>query len=321
MTRTMRIAVLGAGAMGSLFGGLLAESGQDVTLLDIDEAQLEALRNTGLLLTTDRGERRVVNFAARRPEEPGAAPELLIVFTKCLHTRAALSSLPHLLGARTFVLTLQNGLGNAETVREFVPEERILIGVTTWPALLLGPGRVSSHGDGQVRMMCADGVIRPELEAAARVLDAAGLNCEVDAQVWTAIWEKVAFNAALNSLCAVTGCSVDELDAVPDGRKLAMNIVDDVLAVARAKGIAVDGDRCRAKVLHAIENHRGHKPSMLQDVLAGRRTEIAAINGAVVAAAADCGVCAPHAEMFLQLVRVVEARGLRHKATRNEASA
>ncbi|HLX03227.1 MAG TPA: 2-dehydropantoate 2-reductase, partial [Trinickia sp.] len=99
----MKIAVLGAGAMGSLFGGLLAESGQPVTLLDINDAHLEAIRRDGLRLQTDRGERRVTNLEVRRPEAPGGAPDLLIVFTKSLHTRAALSALRHLMAPHTFV--------------------------------------------------------------------------------------------------------------------------------------------------------------------------------------------------------------------------
>ncbi|TKC83955.1 2-dehydropantoate 2-reductase [Trinickia terrae] len=306
----MKIAVLGAGAMGSLFGGLLAESGQHVTLLDIDEAHLDAIRQAGLRVQTDQGDRRVTNLEVRRPEAPGAEPDLLIVFTKSLHTRGALSALRHLIGPETFVLTLQNGLGNVEALSEFVAPQRILIGVTTWPSDLVAPGHVSSHGEGQIRMMSADGVLRPEVEATARALDAAGLNCEIDPQVWTSIWEKVAFNAALNSLCAVTGCSVDGLGAVADGRALASQIVGEVLAVARTQGVDIDAERCRAKVAHAIANHRGHKPSMLQDMLAGRRTEIEAINGAVVAKAGECGVPVPHTEILLQLVRVAEARRL-----------
>lgn len=311
MTTPLNIAVLGAGAMGSLFGGLLAESGQHVTLLDINQAHLDAIREAGLRLQTDRGDRRITNLDARRPEEPGTPPELLIVFTKSLHTRAALSSLLHLIGPETVVLTLQNGLGNVEVIREFVPLDRILIGVTTWPADLAGPAQVSSHGEGRIRMMTANGHRLPILDTVADALGAAGLNCEIDAQVWTAIWEKVAFNAALNSLCAVTGCSVDQLGTVPDGTLLAASIVGEVLTVARAKGVAVDEDRCVAGVAHAIAQHRGHKPSMLQDVLAGRPTEIEAINGAVVAGAAACGIAVPHTESLLQLVRITQARSRR----------
>ncbi|KVA25973.1 ketopantoate reductase family protein [Burkholderia ubonensis] len=308
----MRIAILGAGAMGSLFGGLLAEAGEDVTLIDVNDAHLDAIRRDGLRIENDRGERRITTLRAVRPDaaQParGEPFDLLIVFTKSLHTRAALDGVRALLAARTAVLTLQNGLGNVETLRAFVPPERILVGVTTWPADVVGPGHVRSHGAGAIRMMTADGAPRPIASAAAAALTRAGLACELDADVWAAIWEKVAFNAALNTLCAVTGCTVDQLGACDDGPRIALAIVAETAAVARAKGIAVDPERIADKVRHAIDAHRGHRPSMLQDVLAGRRTEIDAINGAVVAAAREAGVAVPHTETLLGLVRLIDAR-------------
>lgn len=309
----MKIAILGAGAMGSLFGGLLAESGHGVTLIDVNDAHLDAIRRDGLRLDTDAGDRRVRGLRALRPEAANALDEaphdLLLVFTKSLHTQPALAGVSTLLSAQTAVLTLQNGLGNVEAIRAFVPLERILVGVTTWPADLAGPAHVHSHGAGAIRMMSADGQPRPTVTAAAAALTQAGLNCGADSDVWAAIWEKVAFNAALNPLCAVTGCSVDRLGARDDGPRLALAIVAEATAVARAKGVAVDEDKVRANVLHAIAEHRGHRPSMLQDVLAGRRTEIDAINGAVVAAARELGIATPHTETLWQLVHLVEARG------------
>ena len=324
----MNIAMLGAGAMGCLFGGLLSESGQRVTLLDIDDAQLDAIRSHGLRLETDRGDRRIHGMSALRPEQCREAPDLLILFTKSLHTDAALRGVKALIGAPTRVLTLQNGLGNLEAVTRHVDPARVLVGMTTWPADLAGPGHVSSHGTGVVRLRSAvaDDVANiaandvaniPANEAAdnaadiahiSQVLDGAGLRCEVDANVWKAIWEKVAFNAALNSLCAVTACSVGQLDLVADGGALARAVVSEVIAVARATGVDADESACHASVAHAIAHHRGHKPSMLQDVLAARPTEIEAINGEVVARARAAGVPVPHTAMLLGLVRLIQAR-------------
>ncbi|AOJ32410.1 ketopantoate reductase family protein [Burkholderia metallica] len=308
----MRIAILGAGAMGSLFGGRLAESGEAVTLIDVNDAHLDAIRRDGLRIDDDRGERRVRTLRAVRPEaaqaEAGASFDLLIVFTKSLHTRAALDGVRALLTPDTHVLTLQNGLGNVEALNAFVPLERILVGVTTWPADAAGPAHVRSHGAGTIRMMTADGAARPFAATVADTLSHAGLACTLDADVWAAIWEKVAFNAALNTLCAATGCTVNQLGNHHDGPRLALAIAAEVAAVARAKGIAVDGERIARNVEHAICEHRGHRPSMLQDVLAGRRTEIDAINGKVVAAAREAGVAVPHAETLLALVRLIDAR-------------
>ncbi|EJO53338.1 2-dehydropantoate 2-reductase [Burkholderia multivorans] len=308
----MRIAILGAGAMGSLFGGLLAESGEDVTLIDVNDAHLDAIRRDGLRIDDDRGERRITTLQALRPEAANASAgtpfDLLIVFTKSLHTRVALDGVRALLTSHTHVLTLQNGLGNVETLNAFVPLERILVGVTTWPADLAGPAHVLSHGAGTIRMMTADGAASPFAAAVADALSRAGLACTLDADVWAAIWEKVAFNAALNTLCAVTRCTVDQLGEHHDGPRLAQAIVAETAAVARAKGIAVDAARIARNVEHAIREHRGHRPSMLQDVLAGRRTEIDAISGKVVAAAREVGLAVPHTETMLSLVRVIDAQ-------------
>ncbi|WP_261537826.1 ketopantoate reductase family protein [Burkholderia multivorans] len=308
----MRIAILGAGAMGSLFGGLLAESGEDVTLIDVNDAHLDAIRRDGLRIDDDRGERRITTLQALRPEAANASAgtpfDLLIVFTKSLHTRVALDGVRALLTPHTHVLTLQNGLGNVETLNAFVPLERILVGVTTWPADLAGPAHVLSHGAGTIRMMTADGAASPFAAAVADALSRTGLACTLDADVWAAIWEKVAFNAALNTLCAVTRCTVDQLGEHHDGPRLAQAIVAETAAVARAKGIAVDAVRIARNVEHAIREHRGHRPSMLQDVLAGRRTEIDAIGGKVVAAAREVGLAVPHTETMLSLVRVIDAQ-------------
>lgn len=304
----MNIAILGAGAMGSLFGGLLAEAGQDVILLDINDAHLNAIRDHGLGLHTDSGDRRIRQLTAIRPEQADKSPDLLIVFTKTLHTEAALSGVRRLLSPQTLVLTLQNGLGNIEAVGRHVRQDRILIGMTTWPADLVGPGQVRSHGQGLVRIMPVE---IPQQKAAAQVagiLSLAGLRCEVDPQAWAAIWEKVAFNAALNSLCAVTGCTVGQLNAVPDGLTLARAVVTEVIATAQSAGVNADAAHCMASVTDALAKHKAHKPSMLQDVLAGRQTEIESINGEVVARAHRAGIAVPHTEMLLGLVRLIQAR-------------
>ncbi|MEO8137393.1 MAG: 2-dehydropantoate 2-reductase, partial [Betaproteobacteria bacterium] len=254
------------------------------------------------------GKRNFIAIAAQRPGEATAIPELLIVFTKAMHTNAALSGVRHLLGQETHVLSLQNGLGNIAALSSHVPLSRVLIGVTTVPADVVAPGHVHSHGAGGVRLMSADGVLRPFVGRVAAALNAAGLPTEVDPGVMTAVWEKVAFSAALNSVCAVTGCTVGQVAAMPAGLALAQAIAGDVDAVARATGIAANAGDVAAAVDGALDRHGSHKPSMLQDILAGRRTEIEAINGAVIAAAQKSGIRAPHTATLLALVRLVESR-------------
>ncbi len=310
MAQTMNISIVGAGAMGSFFGGLLAEAGHAVTLIDVNEAHLSAIQTQGLLLDTDAGQRRVQGLRACRPHEAAELPELLMVFTKTLHTHAALQGVRHLLGEHTQVLSLQNGLGNVEKITEAVPIHRVLVGVTTWPADLVGPGHVHSHGQGVVRLMSADGRDDPLVSAVVAAFSDAGLLARKDPAVWSAIWEKVAFNAALNCICAVSGCTVGQVGDQPGSRALSHAVVSEVLAVALAHGVVVTEDAVHATVDHALDNHRDHKPSMLQDLLAGRATEIDAICGTVIQTGHALGVATPLTEALHALVRLHESRSL-----------
>jgi 2-dehydropantoate 2-reductase len=304
----MNITIVGAGAMGSLFGAVLAESGQDVTLVDINDAHLAAIQADGLRVQTEAGERRVRQLRACRPEQADTPPDLLIVFTKTLHTTQALAGVRHLIGDATQVLSLQNGLGNVEKINAFVPIERLWVGVTTWPADLVGPGHVHSRGAGVVRLMSADMQNWPFLVDLVHALSAAGLQARADAAVWGAIWEKVAFNAAMNSICSVASCTVGQLGDHPEGRVLAHAVVDEVLAVAQAQGIEVNETEVRASVNHALDHHRDHKPSMLQDLLAGRPTEMDAINAAVLRYARLLKVATPLTQTLCTLVRLIESK-------------
>ncbi|WP_395064443.1 ketopantoate reductase family protein [Paraburkholderia silvatlantica] len=304
----MHIAILGAGAMGSFFGGLLAQAGNHVTLLDVDEAHLAAVRQDGLEVTTDSGTRTVRNLSAMRPDEAKHPVDLMIVFTKTMYTEVALQSARDAIGPGTVLLSLQNGLGNAERLAKFADVANVMVGVTTWPADKSEPGKVSSHGAGTIRMMTANGAQTEALKQTVATLNGAGLSSIVDANVWAAIWEKVAFNAALNSLCAVTHCTVGELTSTADGEPLALRIVNEVVSVANAKDIAANEEHVVENVRNALAHHRAHRPSMLQDVLAGRRTEIDSINGAVVDAARAIGHAVPCTETLLHLVKLIDAR-------------
>jgi len=303
----LRIAVVGAGAMGSLFGGRLGLGGNAVELVDVDDAHIGAINAAGLHLSLD-GTEHIVRLPAGRADAIRAVPDLMIVFTKAPHTEAALASVHHLIGPQTWALTLQNGLGNGDCLARHVAAERILIGVTNWPADFRGPGRIASHGAGEVRLWSYDGQPRGMLERVVRTLSEASLNCTADPTVMVAIWEKVAFNAAMNAVAAVTGFSVGEMADRADLRALAADIVAESVAVARAGGTAIDGARIARALEFAYTNHRAHLPSMLQDLRAGRGTEIDSINGAVLREAARLAIAAPINATLTRLVHALEQR-------------
>ncbi len=302
----MRIAVIGAGAMGGLFGGRLTADGQDVSLIDRPGPHLDRLQRDGLLLDTDGRTQRIAVTAGRAADMAGPH-DLLIVFTKGPDTVAALGACTHLAGPGAAVLTLQNGLGHAGRIAAVLPTATILVGMTDWPADLRAPGEVASHGHGHVRIWAADRADHAVTHAVAAVLSGAGLNCTADPAVDVAIWEKVAFNAAMNTVTAVGRVTVGVLGDSADGRRLVGAVVDETLLVASAQGLAVDGGRVHAAVARAFAGHREHQSSMLQDVLAGRPTEIEMINGAIVQIAERVGVDTPVTRAMRDLVRLIDS--------------
>ena len=306
----MKIAVIGAGAMGSLFAGRLAHKDHDVSLIEVSGAMIEAIGEEGLRMIGRFGEqtyRLPVGPADRYTD----AFELLIVFTKGMHTTSAMEAAKHAIGPDTWALTVQNGIGNVEAIEAFVARDRIIMGMTNWPSTLIEPGLINIPGEGEIKIWAANGQTSENLEAISSALDEAGLNCKLDPGVEVAIWEKLAFNSALNSLAAVTGLTVGEMSDRQESRAIVFTIVDEVVTVARAKGLAVDVDHIRVSVEHAFANHRQHKPSMLQDRLAGRRMEINTITGAVSKTGAALGIATPVTTTFANLLTIVDGEASR----------
>ncbi|WP_271605174.1 ketopantoate reductase family protein [Bradyrhizobium sp. CCBAU 11434] len=302
-----RIAILGSGAMGSLFGGCLFEGGSDVTLIDLNASHVEAIRREGLVLSTDSGERSI-RVPAFFPHEVATTFDLIIVFTKTMHTTAALSAVRSCIGPKTILLSLQNGLDNKFLLTAFARPQNVLIGITTNPADLVAPGHVESHGAGIARLAATAEPATPILKLLPDLLARGGLNATVDPRVETAIWEKVAFNAALNTLCALTRSSVGQIGADEATRSLAFAIAAEVCNTAIACGFAVNRSHVEQTLASAMQHHTHHKPSMLQDVLAGRTTEIEAICGAVVRHAKERGLSTPMTETVLALIRHIDAK-------------
>ncbi|WP_294258619.1 2-dehydropantoate 2-reductase [uncultured Comamonas sp.] len=300
------VGILGAGAMGTLFGTRLAQAGIPVTLVDINPELLEAIREHGVHCETDQGplRARVQALQARELRQP---PARWLIFTKAAHTQAALQSIAHVIGPETLLLSLQNGMGHIETLHGFADARQIAVGVTTWPARLLEAGRVSSLGSGKIRFMPRNGLVDARFQDFCNDLNRAGLHCEIDPEVETAIWEKLAFNAAFNGLCGVTRQTVDAL-ATPLGRELIRDVLDEVVSVAAACGIAIDVPRLQATVEDALNHHVGHQPSLLQDLLAGRPTETDSIHGSVVRAAERHGIATPVTRTLHRLISVTQQR-------------
>ncbi|WLH81754.1 2-dehydropantoate 2-reductase [Pseudomonas sp. FP2335] len=301
----MRIGIIGAGAMGGLFGGRLAAAGHAVSFVEVSSQTIDAIRENGLHILGDETTVSVwpqIGVAAHF-EEPF---ELMLVFTKGFHTQVAMDNVRHLIAPSTWVLSVQNGLGNAELIAQVVSAERIIVGMTDFPAQRRSPGTIYSQGHGHVKIWSYTGAPSDEIATIAQSFDEAGLNCAADANVQVAIWEKLAFNSVLNSICSVCGLTVGQVGRSEGGPALASAMAAEAVAVAAATGVLISNARIMAAIEHAFLNHSAHKPSMLQDIEAGRQTENAFIAGAIVKLGREHQVPTPVTESLYTLVGMKE---------------
>lgn len=299
----MRTAIVGSGAMGQLFGSRLLSAEEEVVFVDSNAATLQALNERGITLTTDQGTHHHAATAARASALKGSF-DLFIVFTKGFHTRAAVESVAHLIGPDSVGLTLQNGLGNAEVLQEYFSESRTLLGMTDFPADMAEPGVVTSASKGKV--LLGGLTENTSAQSVAAMLDRAGLKASVASDIRVPVWEKVAFNAALNTISAVTGLTVGQIGDNPHTRGLVASVLDETLAVAASRDIAVSRERVENALADAFAHHTHHKTSMLMDREANRRTEVGTIGGAVVGFGVATGVATPVLNALCQLVNAMD---------------
>lgn len=298
------IAIVGGGALGGYFAARLAESGLAVTVIDVDRTRLEAIGARGIVVEDAHGLRTIPVHAATADSFEGPV-DLVMLFTKGMHSAAAARSVEHLAQPDTVAVTLQNGLGNAEILAETFAPHRIVIGMTDVPADSGGPNAVASIGDADTAL----GSFQPEgagaVEGVANILRRAGLKIDTASNVHARIWEKLSFNAAMNAVSTIVGRPNGELNSEA-GRRLLTSIAQEVISVAQALNIPVDGERVLSKIIWALDEHADHRPSMLQDFAAGRKTEIESINGAVIRAGQRAGVRTPVNAVLADLVRIME---------------
>jgi 2-dehydropantoate 2-reductase len=298
----MKITVLGPGALGCLLAACLWEAGEEVFLADYRPERAAQLREKGIHLETPGGGARTVPVPAGLAEE--AAPgDLAVMAVKAHQTPAAAANLPRLLSPGGLALTLQNGLGNLEAMAQVLGPERLLAGVTFLGVTRRAEGRIFYAGPGPIYLGAPPGSRVPADAVAevAAVLRRAGFNCRVAQDIQARLWEKLLVNAAINPLTALLRVPNGELPDLPRAWELAVAAAREVQAVARAQGVALAGDP-ELLVARVCQATAANRSSMLQDVLAGRPTEIDALNGQVAARGAALGVPTPVNHLLTRLV-------------------
>jgi 2-dehydropantoate 2-reductase len=304
----MKIAILGCGAMGSVYAGLLGSAGHEVWAVDTWRDHVEAMRTKGLRVEGASGDRTVKVNATSNASDAGVC-DLIIIATKARDVEAAATSARPLVGPTTLVLSVQNGLGSPDVTARVLGRERVAVGVVGgFGASMRGPGHAHHNGMELVRLGELSGPVGPRLEAVAEVWRSGGFKVKCFDDIDQLVWEKLICNVCYSGTCAVTERTVGEVMEDPDAFKVASGCAAEAYAVARKRGIKLGFDDVVAYVRDFGSKIPNARPSMALDLMAKRRSEIDAINGAIPPAAQAVGLAAPYNEVVSGLVRAKERR-------------
>lgn len=304
-----RVGVIGAGAMGALFGSALARVGHDVILIDVSHEVVDRINTHGVTVT-GREQFTAANVRAVTPTTRLEVPcDLVFVFVKGMHTRQAIAQTgaSGLWGPETTVVTLQNGWGNPDRLCDAgVDPSQLVVGVSNHSATLVAPGHVEHAGVGPTLVGKWDTHTADRATHVAERLREVGWLVHVCEDIRTEVWKKLVLNSASLPTSALTGLSCAGLVENEHTRELMIAVMRETIAVGRALGFEIDPDERIGFVLNVLRNAGQGKPSMLQDFLADRPSEIDTITGAIVDKAHEVGVAVPVNETLFRLVAGAE---------------
>ncbi|HLR34305.1 MAG TPA: 2-dehydropantoate 2-reductase [Tissierellales bacterium] len=302
----MKIAIIGSGAMGSLYGGILAENGHDVYFIDVFKDHVDAINEKGLCIVKDNEERFIKNAKAVVDSSSIGVVDLAIVFVKSTITDIAVEGNRSILGKNTIVLTLQNGLGNIEKINKVVDRSQIIVGTSANGASFIEPGKIRHSGHGGTVLGEISGEKTNRIKQIHETMDLEELgNVEISDNVMSLIWEKLIVNCGINPLTALTSMKNGELLENKESEEILEEIVAEAIEVANKSNIKLsfdNADYCKEVCRGTSKN----QSSMLSDVLNNRKTEIMNINGAIVRIGEELGVATPYNKVVTNLILLKE---------------
>ena len=302
----MKTVIMGAGAMGNLFGGMLAFSGEEVWLVDIRKENVDAINAVGL--TVERqGKIQIIGGNATTDVSSIGKADLVLLFVKTYDTEKAVSDALAAQDKNTVFLSLQNGLGNEEAICSKVDRKQVMLGVTGQGATLLGPGHIRHAGWGKTYIGPLDPGMSDRAAQIAQGFRDAEIDTEVSPNIHELIWDKLLVNVGINALTALTDMKNGELLDYPETLRLMEALVSEAAEVAKKKGIRIAGNPLE-QTKSVIEATKANRSSMGQDIDYRRQTEIDAINGAVVREAEKLGLSVPFNRAVTDLVKAIEKR-------------
>ncbi|NLL51053.1 MAG: 2-dehydropantoate 2-reductase [Eubacteriaceae bacterium] len=304
----MKVAVLGAGAMGSFIGAHMQKGGADVILVDPFKAHMEKIAKEGLTMQVGENTEVIPMKAVLTPEEAGNV-DVVVVLVKGLYTRSALEGATALFGPDTVAVSFQNGVGNVDIMKEFLPDEKIGYGTLNISSFLREPGSIYGNpGMGVAIHFCNETKTKtPIWQEIEDALNKGGLVTEFSDATNEFIWKKLLVNSCVNLTCGITRINMGQLWDHPDGAALEEAIARELVAVAQAKGINITFDEAwGAYVNELLPKTRDHYPSATQDIMNKRLTEVDFLNGAVVRGGIETGIPTPVNDVIVKISHILQ---------------
>lgn len=305
----MKIAIAGAGAMGSRFGVMLQRAGNEVILIDSWAEHVQKINQDGLTIDTENGSEQV-EIATYLPQDVHFQPELVVLFTKSMGLVKMLQDIEPILNSETKIVCLLNGLGHISVIEQYIKKENIFMGVTVWTAALLGPAHVKLVGAGSIEIQNIDPAEQAAAEKICEVFDDAGLNAKYSNNVLFSIWRKACVNGTLNTLCTLLECNIAQFGRLPQSNALVQQIVAEFATVASAEGVELNVSEVAQYIAKLYDPSQAgeHYPSMYQDlVMHHRLTEIDYLNGYVANQAEKLGLQTPVSKTLTELIHAKES--------------
>lgn len=313
----MNIVIAGAGAMGSRFGIMLKQAGENVILVDGWQQHIDEINNNGLKANFNGEEivELIPAYNQNNLSDIDFSADLVILFTKAMQLDNMLQSIDNMLGKDTIVLCLLNGIGHEDVIKKYVDYDNILLGNTMWTAGMEGPGKVTLFGNGSVDLQNLGEGKEDVAQKVADVLTHANLNARVSPDILTSIYRKACVNGTMNGLCTILDSNMADFGDTTSANPIVQKIVSEFLAVARAENVFLD-EQAVLEQINGCFNRETiglHHPSMYQDLIINNRlTEIDYINGAIVRKGKEYGIPTPYCEFLTHLIHskeeIVEAK-------------
>ncbi len=304
----MKIAVIGVGAMGSVYAGLLADAGNEIWAIDVWSEHINAIRDRGLRVEGKSGDRTVKIAATTDAQEAGPC-DLVIIATKAMHVEAAAVAAKTIIRDNTTVLTIQNGIGSFEKVAATIGKEKITIGVAGgFGASIKAPGHVHHNGMELIRLGEMAGPVTTRLDKVAEVWSNAGFNVKTYDDIERMVWEKLICNVCFSGVCTISKSQIKEVLGDHGLWQIAQGCATEAYQVARANENKVSFEDPISYVQAFGEKMANARPSLLFDHLEVRASEIDEINGAIVRVGANTLVTTPFNSVITALVIAKETR-------------